>query len=139
MQNNGMTKKGAARTTVAADPAFAERLRNLAMERDITKPADFSRFVGVIPQTGYKWWAGQTKNISAADLYRIAERFEVRASWLFTGQGIKKPNPLLHVSEGWEARFIAAYRGASISAREIAHSWIRDQESKQAGNNKKTG
>jgi transcriptional regulator with XRE-family HTH domain len=50
-------------------------------------PADLARKLKVKPQTAYKWWAGQTQNISAQDIFLIADRLEVSARWL-AGQDV---------------------------------------------------
>lgn len=61
---------------------FQERLFEAMAKEGVWTPADLARKLKVQPQTAYKWWAGQTENISARDLYRIADAFKVSARWL---------------------------------------------------------
>lgn len=59
-----------------------ERLHEAMKVRGIAKPADLARALKENPQTAYKWWAGQTVNISASDLFHMADRLDVNARWL---------------------------------------------------------
>lgn len=132
MNTRGMAIKGVASQRPLADAAFVRRLQAEAREHHVETAADFSRFMGVSPQTGHKWWIGATKNLAARDLFRIAAKLGVSAEWLLTGAGPKKQPELILPAHGWESRFIVAYRASTEAERKIAHAWVENQEQAHA-------
>lgn len=100
---------------------FADRIKDAAKVFGIRTPAEFSRFIGVSPQTGYKWWAGQTPNISAQDLFRIQKKLKVRAGWLLEGEGPRHRSD--HPTPD-EQRVLEIYRAFKPEHEEFRETWV---------------
>lgn len=67
--------------------SFPDRLRDAMAKEGIKGPVQLGKRLKVNKQTASKWINGQTKNLSANDLFKIALGLQVAARWLWRGEG----------------------------------------------------
>ena len=99
---------------------LSERIQDAARVQGIHTPAEFADRLKVGRQIGHKWWKGNTPNLRAADLFRIADALQVSPRWLLAGDAPmtrgKPPTPD-------EQRALDLYRALPEGWRE---DWISD-------------
>lgn len=104
------------------DSDFAGRLRDACKPFGVFTPAQFARHLKVSPQTAYKWWAGQTPNISARDLFLIQDRLKVRAKWLLYGD---LPREIGDYPTIEERRALEIYRAFKPQHEKLRETWLK--------------
>ena len=121
-----MPRKGMSKHREPIDPAYLEGLHNRCGELGIATPAEFADKLGVSRQTGYKWYSGQSPNIAAKDLFKVADALDCNPRWLLTGLG-PKAAAFRPRSEN-ELRIINAYRVSPEERRAIVDAWLQVEE-----------
>lgn len=106
---------------VSKKETFTDRLHDTAKLYGVSKPAEFSRFMRVSPQTGHKWWTGRTANLRARDLYRIADKLKVRGRWLLDGVG---PMRATDYPDPDEQRALDLYRAFQPQHEKWREDWL---------------
>lgn len=101
-----------------------ERLREAMLLRGMDKPSQLAKFLGVKPQVAYKWWAGQTPNMRAADLFWIADKFEVSNRWLL---GLSDSRTKAEPLDPEQQRVLAVYKALrALPDKQWAEDWVQD-------------
>jgi transcriptional regulator with XRE-family HTH domain len=100
---------------------FQERLFTAMAKEGLYTPADLARKLEVSPQTAYKWWAGRTENLRAADVLRISDKLDVGFRWLL-GERQEMAKGFRLSSD--EQRALEVYRALARSGNGWADHWI---------------
>jgi transcriptional regulator with XRE-family HTH domain len=100
---------------------FQERLFLAMAKEGLYTPADLARKLDVSPQTAYKWWAGRTENLRAADVLRISDKLDVGFRWLLGERGEMQKGFRLSTEE---QRALEVYRALSRAGNGWADHWI---------------
>lgn len=101
-----------------------DRLLEALADKHIHDNAGFARKLGMRPQTTHNWYTGSRPNISAVDVFFIADKLGVSPRWLLglvdnKRHGVPAPNPD-------EDRVLALYRELKKQPEQWVDDWIAD-------------
>lgn len=96
-----------ARKSETAAVELGKRIKEAAKLLGALGPVEVGKKLGVNKQTASKWLKGQTKIMSADDLFMIAGKLNVSPRWLFTG---KEPRYEATPATENEQRVLQLYR-----------------------------
>ena len=100
--------------------SFTERLHDAMVRQGLRGPVQLGLKLGVNKQTASKWINGETRILSAVDLFKIADGLKVRPRWLLTGDG---PMDNIQRPSAEEQQALEVYRTLPPHWRE---DWVAD-------------
>jgi transcriptional regulator with XRE-family HTH domain len=105
--------------------AFADRLKKAAAHKQVKYSAtEIGRSLGLAKQTVHRWMKGSAQP-SPENLYLIADRWEISARWLATGEGYIISVPAAEGLTRQEQDIIATYRSARPDGRTSLRAFLR--------------
>jgi len=104
---------------------FADRLKRAAAHKQVKYSAtEIGRSLGLAKQTVHRWMRGSAQP-SPENLYLIADKWQISARWLATGEGYIISVPAAEGLSRQEQDIIATYRSARPDGRTSLRAFLR--------------